>query len=68
VAQLKQTLDPEKRAQLQIQANDYIVDHYVDIPMIDRNGVNGRRADLINTNSTPWDVNVWNIAYWQLKK
>jgi len=68
VTQLKQTLDPEKRAQLQIQANDYIVNHYVDIPMIDRNGVNGRRSDLMNTNSTPWDVNVWNIAYWQLKK
>ncbi len=68
VAQLKQTLDPEKRAQLQIQCNDYIVNHYVDIPMIDRNGVNGRRSDLANTNPTPWDVNVWNIAYWQIKK
>src|SRR5262249_6794033 len=68
VGQLKQTLDAEKRAQLQIQANDYIVNHYVDIPMIDRNSVNGRRADLMNTNPTPWDVEGWNIAYWQLKK
>ncbi len=68
VAQLKKELNPEKRAQLQIQCNDYIVSHYVDIPMVDRNGVDGRRADLINTNPTPWDVNTWNIAYWQIKK
>ena len=67
VAQLKTELNPDKRAQLQIQCNDYIVNHYVDIPMVDRNGVDGLRADLINTNATPWDVNTWNIAYWQLK-
>jgi hypothetical protein len=39
----------------------------VDIPMVDRNGVDGLRADLVNTNATPWDVNTWNIAYWQIK-
>ena len=37
VAQLKTELNPEKRAQLQIQCNDYIVSHYVEIPMVDRN-------------------------------
>jgi hypothetical protein len=35
--------------------------------MIDRNGVDGLRADLVNTNATPWDVNTWNIAYWKIK-
>jgi peptide/nickel transport system substrate-binding protein len=67
VAQLKTELNPEKRNQLTIQCNDYIVNHYVDIPMIDRNGVDGLRADLVNTNATPWDVNTWNIAYWKIK-
>ncbi len=65
---MKSELNPEKRNQLTIQCNDYIVSHYVDIPMIDRNGVDGLRSDLINTNNTPWDVGTWNIAYWQIKK
>jgi len=68
VVQLRKELDPAKRAQLQIQCNDYIVNHWVEIPIIDRNSVDGHRADLINTNPTPWDYNTWNIAYWQIKK
>ena len=52
VAQLKSELNPDKRNQLTIQCNDYIVSHYVEIPMIDRNGVDGRRSDLSNTNPT----------------
>jgi peptide/nickel transport system substrate-binding protein len=68
VDQLKKELNPEKRAQLQIQANDYLVQNFVVLPLIDRNSVNGRRTDLINTNPTPWDWNTWNIAYWQIKK
>jgi len=68
VDQLAKELNPEKRAQLQIQCNDYIVNHWVEIPIVDRNSVDGRRADLINTNPTPWDYAAWNIAYWQIKK
>ncbi|MDQ2787764.1 MAG: peptide ABC transporter substrate-binding protein [Chloroflexota bacterium] len=68
VAQLSKELNQDKRNQLTIQANDYIVSHYVDIPMVDRNSVDARRTDLSNTNPTPWDVNTWNIAYWQIKK
>ncbi len=68
VAQLSKELNPDKRAQLQIQANDYVVNHWVETPIVDRNSVDGRRADLINTNPTPWDYDAWNIAYWQIKK
>jgi len=68
VVQLGKELDPAKRAQLQIQCNDYIVGHWVEIAIVDRNSVDGHRADLINTNPTPWDYNTWNIAYWQIKK
>jgi len=68
VDQLKKELDPDKRAQLQIQANDFLVNNFVIVPIIDRNSVNGRRADLLYTAPTPWDWNVWNIAHWQIKK
>ncbi|MDQ6905666.1 MAG: peptide ABC transporter substrate-binding protein [Chloroflexota bacterium] len=68
VEQLKKELDPEKRAQLQIQCNDYLINNHVEIPIVDRASVNGHRTDLINTNPTPWDWSVWNIAYWQIKK
>jgi len=68
VEQLKNERDPEKRAQLQIQCNDYLMNNHVEIPIVDRASVNGHRSDLINTNPTPWDWSVWNIAYWQIKK
>jgi len=68
VAQLGKELNPEKRALLEIQCNDYLINNFVVLPLIDRTSVNGRRTDLINTNPTPWDWNVWNIAYWQIKK
>jgi peptide/nickel transport system substrate-binding protein len=68
VAQLGAELNPEKRAQLQIQCNDYLVNNFVEIPIVDRASVNGHRSDLINTNPTPWDWSTWNIAYWQIKK
>ena len=68
VEQLKNERDPEKRAQLQIQCNDYLMNNHVEIPIVDRASVNGHRTDLINTNPTPWDWSVWNIAYWQIKK
>jgi len=68
VAQLKKELNQDKRNALLIQCNDYIVSHDVNIPIVDRAAVSGRRADLINTNPSPWDATTWNIAYWQIKK
>ncbi len=68
VVKLKAELDQEKRNALLIQCNDYIVNHYVNIPVVDRSAVSARRADLINTNPSPWDATTWNIAYWQIKK
>lgn len=68
VGQLKTELNQDKRNALQIQLNDYIVGHFVNIPVVDRNSVSGRRTDLQNTNPSPWDTTTWNIAYWQVKK
>jgi len=68
VTQLKSELNQDKRNALLIQCNDSIVSHDVNIPIVDRAAVSGRRADLINTNPSPWDATTWNIAYWQIKK
>jgi peptide/nickel transport system substrate-binding protein len=67
VAQLGKELNSDKRAQLEVQLNDYLINNFVTLPLIDRSSVDGLRADLINTNPTPWDWNTWNIAYWQIK-
>jgi peptide/nickel transport system substrate-binding protein len=66
--QLTKELNPEKRAQLEIQMNDLVVASYAVIPLVDRYSNNGHRADLVNTAPSPWDSFLWNIAYWQLKK
>jgi peptide/nickel transport system substrate-binding protein len=68
VDQLRKELNQDKRNALLIQCNDYIVSHDVNIPIVDRAAVSGRRTDLINTNPSPWDATTWNIAYWQIKK
>ena len=67
-SQLGKELNADKRAQLEIQLNDYLVKNFVTLPLIERNSVDGLRSDLINTNPSPWDWNTWNIAYWQIKK
>lgn len=66
--QLMKELNSEKRAQLEIQMNDLVVNSDAVIPLVDRYSNNGHRADLINTAPSPWDSLLWNIAYWQLKK
>ncbi len=68
LVQLKTELNPEKRAALEIQMNDLIVRYGARIPIVDRQAVNGRRADLVNTNYTAWDSALWNIAYWRVGK
>ncbi len=68
VVQLAKELNPDKRIQLAIACNDYLISHNATIPIVNRLSAAGRRADLINTNPTPWDFDTWNIAYWQLKK
>ncbi|MGI8690504.1 MAG: hypothetical protein ACR2M3_18140, partial [Thermomicrobiales bacterium] len=66
----RKPVPPERCSQLRnsYACNDYLVSHYATIPIVNRLSAAGRRADLINTNPTPWDFDTWNIAYWQLKK
>ncbi len=65
--QLTKELNPEKRAQIEVQLNDLVVNNFVHIPMVDRYSSNGHAKELVNTNYTPWDSALWNVAYWQKK-
>ena len=66
---LFETLDresnPERRAAIQVQLNDFVVGQYVRLPIVDRAQAQGRAANLRNTNPLPWDSVLWNLAYWQ---
>jgi len=65
--QLSSELNPEKRATIEKQMNDVVVTNYFHIPIVDRYSANGHAKELINTNYTPWDSALWNVAYWQKK-
>lgn len=67
-AQLARERDPQRRIDLAIQCNDYLVNNGVLLPLVDRKTTNGRRPDLLGTNATPWDSQSWNIAYWQINR
>jgi len=64
IEQLKNELDPTKRAVLFIKANDIEVQDYAEIPLVHRRTVYGKIKALQNQNSTTWDSELWNIANW----
>ena len=63
--QLANELNPEKRTTIEKQMNDIIVTNYFHIPIVDRYSANGHAKTLTNTNFTPWDSALWNVAYWK---
>ena len=65
-AQAAEELDPEKRQQLFINLNDLLVEDYAVIPLIHLKMIAAINADLVGLDSTPWDVDVWNIADWRM--
>ena len=64
IEQLKNELDPTKRAALFIKANDIEIQDYAEIPLVARRTVYGKIKGLQNQNSTTWDSELWNIANW----
>jgi peptide/nickel transport system substrate-binding protein len=64
-AQLASELNPEKRTTIEKQMNDIIVTNFFHIPIVDRYSANGHAKALVNTNYTPWDSALWNVAYWK---
>jgi peptide/nickel transport system substrate-binding protein len=64
IDQLEKELDPQKRAQLFIKANDIMVQDYAQIPLVYRQSVSCKAKTLQIGPSTAWDCESWNIANW----
>ena len=61
-------LDPDKRRQLIIEMNDFLIEDVAVIPMVERALAFGVAKDLAGVEPTPWDVDVWNIKDWRRKE
>jgi peptide/nickel transport system substrate-binding protein len=57
-------LDPVKRAALFIRMNDLVIEDVVIIPVVWRHDVSAVNRSLRGMALSPWDVNLWNLAYW----
>ncbi|NET30380.1 ABC transporter substrate-binding protein, partial [Okeania sp. SIO1I7] len=60
-------LDPEKRRDLFIQMNDWLINDVAVLPIVHRAEVAGVSNSLEGVNLTPWDRNTWNIMDWKRK-
>lgn len=65
--QSKTELDPQKRRRFIVQMNDFLINDYAVIPLVDRSSAFGISNDLAGIDPTPWDVDVWNIKDWRRK-
>jgi len=57
-------LDPVKRAALFIRMNDLLIEDVVVIPVTWRKSVSAVSHSLRGLELGPWDLNLWNLAYW----
>jgi peptide/nickel transport system substrate-binding protein len=57
-------LDPVQRAALFIGMNDLLIKEVVVIPLVWRNEVVALSQTLGGLELTPWDSNLWDLAYW----
>jgi len=58
-------IDPEKRTQLFVRMNDYLIEDAAVIPLVHLIDLSGVGSDIEGVDLTPWDVEVWNIAEWR---
>ena len=64
-AQLAETEVGPQRAELVMQLNDIIVDHYYEISLVNRGVVSARLNSLKSVRINAWDSEMWNIAEWR---
>nr|MDQ3005592.1 peptide ABC transporter substrate-binding protein [Chloroflexota bacterium] len=57
-------LDPDKRTELFVKMNELLVQDVAVIPLVNTTQPMGISVDLKGYDSTPWDVEVWQIADW----
>ena len=48
-----------------MQLNDIIVDHYYEIPLVNRGVVSAYLNSLKGVRINAWDSEMWNIAEWR---
>jgi peptide/nickel transport system substrate-binding protein len=60
-------LDSQKRRRLIVQMNDFLINDFAVIPIVERSSAFGISNDLVGIEPTPWDVDVWNIKDWRRK-
>lgn len=63
--QAQTELDPKKQEDLFIKMNDLVVNNVVEIPLVHRNSVSGRKKDLTGLELSRWTDQTWNIANWR---
>ncbi len=59
-------LDTSKQPDLFIKMNDLVINQVVEIPLVQRNNVQGVNSKLQNTNLSPWVSQLWNIENWTM--
>jgi peptide/nickel transport system substrate-binding protein len=65
VAGLRTETDTAKRAQLEIQANDLLIQDVAVIPLVQRSAVtSGVAKSLKGIDPSPWDSEMYNVADW----
>jgi peptide/nickel transport system substrate-binding protein len=64
--QVAREIDPEKRRQLFIQMNDFLIEDVALIPLVHFAFASAITSRLTGLDVTPWDVEVWNIADWRM--
>ena len=64
---LEKELDPAKRTQLFIKANDILIQDVAVIPLVYRGQVSSKAKNLQTGPTTAWDCESWNIANWVKK-
>ena len=57
-------LDPVKRAALFIRMNDLVIDDVVVISVAWNHRVSAVSHSLRGLEVSPWDLHLWNLAYW----
>lgn len=57
-------LDPEKRTELFVRMNELLIEDVAVIPLVNTTQPMAISMDIKGYESTPWDVEVWNIADW----
>ena len=64
-AELRNTVDMERRNQITIALNDLLVGSYSIIPLIHRGNVSAHSNDIEGVRMNAWDSELWNFETWR---